>query len=239
MNRDARIMLAVSCCFSLVTVCTQYFPSLVILLVTGAGYCLLSKPPLLKFLKRLGAVNFFTVGIWLTFPWNFADGRQFVYSPGGVELAWLITLKTNAIFMAWHGLLSGGGSAQILQALCYFHLPRKFLGLFFLFFRYSRLLQEELTRLKAAMMARGFQAKLNLHVIKALAQLAATLILRAFERSERVYQAMLCRGYSGNFYFQRDLRMQPRDYCFLGASVIWLSAIAALPFFMAGLHASS
>jgi cobalt/nickel transport system permease protein len=121
-----------------------------------------------------------------------------------------------------------------LQALAAFRLPLKLLGLFFLFFRYSQLLQEELARLKAAMLVRGFQAKLNLHTIKALAQLAATLILRGFDRSERVYQAMLCRGYySGSFYFKRDTRMQTRDYCFFGASLMWLSAVGVLPFFSA------
>jgi cobalt/nickel transport system permease protein len=46
-----------------------------------------------------------------------------------------------------------------------------------------------------------------------------TLLVRSFERAERLYQAMLSRGYSGDFPVYGSRRFSWRDLVFIAALV--------------------
>ena len=51
-----------------------------------------------------------------------------------------------------------------------------------------------------------------------LAWLVGVLVVRSIERSERVYQAMLCRGFAGTFWLLDHFVWRPADtlFCVLG-----------------------
>ncbi|MCK5695917.1 MAG: cobalt ECF transporter T component CbiQ, partial [Desulfobacula sp.] len=55
-------------------------------------------------------------------------------------------------------------------------------------------------RLLRAAKFRGFQPGTNLHSYKTFAYLAGMLFVRASVRAQKVYQAMLCRGFNQKFH---------------------------------------
>jgi cobalt/nickel transport system permease protein len=63
-------------------------------------------------------------------------------------------------------------------------------------FMYRFVIVEEVGRMRAALAARGYQPRNALHA-GALGRVATALFLRTYSRGERVYIAMLARGYDG------------------------------------------
>ena len=63
--------------------------------------------------------------------------------------------------------------------------------------RYLNVINDELTRMKIARESRGFEES-GLKSWKILAQTVGALFIRSYERGERVYLAMLSRGYAGS-----------------------------------------
>ena len=62
--------------------------------------------------------------------------------------------------------------------------------------RYLNVINDELTRMKIARESRGFEAT-GIRSWPILAQTVGALFIRSYERGERVYLAMLSRGYAG------------------------------------------
>ena len=87
---------------------------------------------------------------------------------------------------------------------------------------------EEFRRLVQAMKIRGFQPRTNLHTYRSYAYLAAMLLVRSYDRADRVFQAMLCRGFHGTFYSLRIFSWQRRDWWFLGTSMPALAVLLYL-----------
>jgi cobalt/nickel transport system permease protein len=55
--------------------------------------------------------------------------------------------------------------------------------------------------------------------------MAGQLFLRSFERSDRIYNAMLARGYAGHLYTLNPHEMKPADYF---ATAFAIAAIFAM-----------
>jgi cobalt/nickel transport system permease protein len=58
---------------------------------------------------------------------------------------------------------------------------------------------------------RGFRNRANLHSYRTIGQVAGTLLVRSAERSERVGQAMRCRGFDGEFHSLSDFQTEWPD----------------------------
>ena len=54
------------------------------------------------------------------------------------------------------------------------------------------------------------------------------LLVRSYDRADRVFQAMLCRGFHGVFYSLRSFSWQRRDGIFLAASLLTLAVLLFL-----------
>jgi cobalt/nickel transport system permease protein len=156
------------------------------------------------------------------------NGFVLEYVPEGPDLAGLITLKVNAIFLALSALLGSSTVNQVLHALAHLKLPSKLVTLFMLFYRYLHLLDQEYRRLRQAMTVRGFIPKTNLHTYRSYARLVAMLLVRSVDRSERVYQAMLCRGFSGTFWLLDHFVWRRADSLFCALSGLALGALTVL-----------
>ncbi len=99
---------------------------------------------------------------------------------GGTSLVLFLSMSTPA--------------DQLLMAARWFRTPRTFVELALLIYRYIFVLAEELLTMKDAQTVR-----LGYHnwrqSMRSLNVLGASLILRAYDRAERVFEAMLVRGY--------------------------------------------
>ncbi len=154
--------------------------------------------------KRLIAVNLFSLMLIALVPWN-APGDalmrvgEFSYSFQGVLDVLRIALQANAVVLVVTLLLTPIDPIVLGHAVARLGAPARFVQLYLFTLRYLRVLDDEYKRLRRAMLIRGFRPRANLHTCRTMGYLVGMLLIRALDRAERIWQAMLCRGFSGTF----------------------------------------
>jgi cobalt/nickel transport system permease protein len=199
----------------------------------GLGAVLLARLRALELAKRLVAVNAFMVLLWVLLPWQVTGGDGWLglavgLNPQGLELALRITLKGNAMALALLALVSTSPVNQVFHALAHWKAPRKLLHLFFFFYRYLHVLHREYHRLSWGLKVRGFTPGSNWRTYRTYAHVSGMLLVRSYDRAERVYQAMLCRGFQGTYWLLDHFAWQRRDTWFLVAWSVLLGILLAL-----------
>ncbi|MDL2259550.1 cobalt ECF transporter T component CbiQ [Deltaproteobacteria bacterium OttesenSCG-928-K17] len=182
---------------------------------------ILAKCPWRNLAGRLMTVNFFVLFMWFMLPFSFSSPGLVVASLGpleitreGLELAALLTIKANAIVIAVIALLATSPLYILAAAGRGLYFPEKLINIFLLTVRYFHVMLSEYKRLRNAMRARGFKSGLNRNTINGLANLAGSLLVRSFDRAERVHKAMLCRGYTGRIWVNTDFSLKKKDAAF-------------------------
>jgi cobalt/nickel transport system permease protein len=180
---------------------------------------LAARLPIVPLVKRLWAVNLFVAFLWLVLPWRLEIGQgwswSLVWDPRGLALAGAITLKANAIVMILIGLLSTSPVNNLFHALAHLKAPDKLVHLFLFFYRYLHVLHREYHKLNLAMRVRGFKPGNNLHTYKTYANLAGMVLVKSFDRAQRVYLAMICRGFHGTYWLLDHFHWSKRETWFL------------------------
>lgn len=99
----------------------------------------------------------------------------------------------------------------LLRTLRYFGLPNSVTVVLSFFYRYVFVIQDELERMLRAKSARLIEPS-NKQRLKMLYTLVGMLLLRSFERSERIYRSMQAKGFSGKIPRARAVPMKLNDY---------------------------
>jgi cobalt/nickel transport system permease protein len=193
----------------------------------------LARLPLKKVLPRLLVVNGFIFFLWLVLPLTYPGEVVWRLGPlaatrQGLVFTGLITLKSNAIIIALMALVATVPVVILGQAMHNLRLPDKLCHLLLFTYRYLYVFEQEFRRLVLAMKIRGFRPGTNLHTYRSYAYLAAMLLVRSYDRADRVFQAMLCRGFHGTFYSLRTFSWQRRDWLFGATSLPALVALLLL-----------
>ncbi|MBF0317833.1 MAG: cobalt ECF transporter T component CbiQ [Nitrospirae bacterium] len=171
-------------------------------------------------LERILIINAFIMPLWLFLPigtpgCTIMSAGPIVITADGVSLALAITLKTNAITLITIAVLGTSEVLSLTHALLHLRFPVKLVYLFFFCYRYIALMHEEYQRLRKAIAVRAFRPETNLHTYKTYAYIIGMLLVRSYERSQRIYQAMLCRGFTGKFPLLRHFYLKASDYAFV------------------------
>ncbi len=125
---------------------------------------------------------------------------------------------------------------DILHALRHLRVPAVLVGIIAFMYRYLFVLVEEVQRLLRARAARsarlpdvrgggsiGWRAGVAGHM-------AGQLFVRSLDRSDRVYQAMLARGYRGELLTLAPHAMRPADWAALAGGLALILALHGLGF---------
>ena len=144
---------------------------------------------------------------------------------------WGMSLSVEGLYGGWNILVKGtlGVWASLLLAatttprdlvggLDRLRFPQVITQIATFMLRYLEVILGEARRMRIARLSRGYDPRF-LWQLKAFAVGLGSLFLRAFERGERVYLAMLSRGYTGRLPAQEGG----------GAGVLQWSAAALLP----------
>jgi cobalt/nickel transport system permease protein len=127
-----------------------------------------------------------------------------LYQEGLLAGAAIVAKGTIGVMMGI--LLSTTTTArEILEGLTKLRIPAPILGIASFMIRYVNVVNDELGRMKIARESRGFEAR-GIKSWKVLAQTLGALFIRSFERGERVYLAMLSRGYTGKLPENQNYR---------------------------------
>ena len=193
-------------------------------LLVAACCCLAAELPVAPLTRRLAAVNIFTLLLWITLPLT-GGGEQMVrlgslpLSVKGIALAGLITLKANAVYLLLTGLLATSTIAAIGHALKRLRLPNKLTILLLTTYRYLGRIELEYKRLRRAAVLRCFHGTTNLHSYRTYGYLIGMTLIRSYERSRRIHQAMIMRGFKGTFPLLIRQRTKKRDLLFMALCV--------------------
>lgn len=202
---DPRLRIVFATLFSFLIALSKAFSTLGSGLALAVFLVLMSRLSLVEVTKRLTVINSFNLLLFLVLPVTF-EGTT-VFSIGlfdgtreGLTLASRIALKSNAILLVFIAAMATMTIATLGNALNRLHVPEKVVYLLLIAYRYVFVLEQEYLRLTKAIRVRGFHPKTNMHTYKTYAYLFGMLLVRASARADRVYQAMLCRGFKGRFY---------------------------------------
>jgi cobalt/nickel transport system permease protein len=114
---------------------------------------------------------------------------------------------------------------DLMHALRHLHVPHLITTIVSFMYRYLFVLADEVMRLLRARESRsarlpGYRSGGTLTWRARVAgYMAGQLFLRSYERSDRVYNAMLARGYTGEFFTLNPHTMHPRDWA-IGAAFL-------------------
>ncbi len=188
--------------------------------------------------RRLTLMNVFIAGIWLLVPFTYPGEVLWEIGPlqmtaAGLAYALRITLRSNAVMLAVFALLSTSSVSSLMQSFAYFHLPKKLIYLFFFVYRYIFVLGDEFGSLQNSIRARGFKSTTSLHSYRIYAFLIGMLLVRSYERSTRVYRAMLARGFKGEFYVKDELKISSNDLLAFSFSILFLGLFFVLEYIVA------
>ena len=115
----------------------------------------------------------------------------------GLWAAWNILVK-GTLGVAATGLLTATTPIpSILQGLERLRLPKVFVAICAFMVRYADVIAGELHRMRVARESRGHDPRW-IWQARAVAATAGALFIRSYERGERVYLAMVARGYDGS-----------------------------------------
>jgi len=191
----------------------------------------LARLPLGRLLARSAAVLPFAATIALLAPvtaaggsWS-ATGISSAYAGGGWRIAWGI--MSTAWFSAYLMVLLAASTrtADLLAALSALKVPDVFVMLLAFIARYVSVLGAQLRSLRTALASRAPQLK-GTALLRSFGSIAGNLFVRSYERGERVYAAMLSRGYTGRLPAGAVRRIGPAELLALATALLTAAAVA-------------
>lgn len=163
----------------------------------------LSRLPLSFLLRRAALILPVVAVVVLFLPFLHHGGREFqvvgglTISEAGLMLTWNVLVKALLGMVSMMVLALTTSFAELVAGLDGLRTPRIFTLIVSFMYRYSFVFMEEFRRMRRAMEARNYRGRW-LWDAGIVGHVISSLFLRSYERGERVYVAMLSRGYDGS-----------------------------------------
>lgn len=219
-RRDPRGKIIAAICYTTTIALLHSFTAVSVALAFSLALLLSARLSPSKVCKRMLMVNGFTLFLWFTLPLTYG-GEHFhklgflALSHDGILLAAMITGKTNAIILAIMALITTTSVADIGSGLDRLRFPKKICFLLLYSYRYIFVIYQEYTRLLRAARMRSFSPGTNLHTYKTFAYLFGMTLVKSYNRSQRVHQAMILRGFNGRLISLHRYRFTSADVLFV------------------------
>lgn len=171
--------------------------------------------PIAPILKRVLLVEPLIIGIGILNPLF----DNYTVMLGGVAMSrgWItflsIFIKCGLTVLASILLIATTGIDKLAAALRMLKIPKIFVLQLLLTYRYISVLIEEVFRMQRAYSLRAPEQK-GIHR-SAWGSFAGQLILRTFERAQRVYQSMSLRGFAGEYNTGTVSKIGFKDFAYL------------------------
>jgi len=230
---DPRFKIVAVAVFSIVIAVSSRWSALITGLFLSVMFMLFARVPLRTVCVRLILVNGLILFLWFFLPFSLEGSPLFAIGPliateEGVLFATVLTLRSNIILLALISLVSTTSIFTLGRAMRQLGVPGKMVQLLFFTYRYLHVVHLEYQRLVNALKIRGFQPKTNIHTYKTYAYLVGMLLVKSYDRSERIQNAMLCRGFKGRFYNLTEFTLKPLDIIMMLLMLLALTVIALL-----------
>lgn len=236
---DPRVKLLVAFAFVLAAVTTPpgLWQAFALYLALVWAIIFISKlPPVYVLLRSLVVIPFVAV-VAVSIPFLDADSASGSYSLGpwqvepshyGVVVLWNVAVKSWLSVQALTVLSSTTRLPDLLWGMRGLGMPKVMTLIMSFMYRYIFVLGDELLRMRRARNSRNFGGR-KLWQWKTIGNMVGSLFVRSYERGERVYAAMLARGFTGEMRRISPLRLKAYDICCGVAAFGAVAAVGAVP----------
>jgi len=180
--------------------------------------------PVGYFLKKVIQVSPFAILVGI---FNPLIDREIILHLGtiGISGGWIsflsILLRFFLTVTAALILISLTGFNTVCEALNRLGVPRPFVVQLLFFYRYIFVLVDEAERMERARSLRSFSSRSR--PFRVFISIIGHMLLRSFDRAERIYHAMRCRGFEGHIPMRREIKMHWNDLGFMaGWSLLFI-----------------
>ncbi len=230
---DPRVKIVTAFLFSVVVAISGKFLVLISALILSLFIVIAARIPIREVFRRLIPVNMLLIFLWLFLPFTFAG--EHIFSVGtlsvtreGVLYAAGISVKSNSMMLMLIALAASTPIFTLGHAMHELGMHKKLVHLFFFTYRYIHVIQREYIRLANSMKIRSFKPGTNLHTYKTYAHMTGMLLVRSFDRAQRVHNAMMCRGFSGKLYSLSEFSIKGADilaFAFMATVILILGIL--------------
>jgi cobalt/nickel transport system permease protein len=229
---DARWKTASLAILTLAFVVLERLPTAAIGTVAALGLLLAGRLPARVLFARLGAAQALLLPCLLVLPFTFT-GEPFTVgsvriSGEGLRVAGLLYLRALAVLALAIAVVYSTPMVLLLRALQSLRLPRVLVEISLLTYRYLFSLWWELTRMRWALATRGFGQRGAGSSYRPLAGVLGVSLVRSVERTERIQQAMRCRGFAGRLRTLQQFEAGPADWLKSAACVLFAVGLVCL-----------
>ena len=167
-----------------------------------------SRIPVKTYLKRLTIdIPFVLFAIFLPFLSSGNNDAVFtffsldIYKTGLLEMSAILFKATAGVSMGIV-LTAVTTNIEIIYGLQKLKLPSIIIAIMSFSIRYIDVFIDEFKRVKVAMKSRGYDQK-GLRGLKPIAYASGAMLIRGYERGERVYNSMISRGFNGSIELKK------------------------------------
>jgi cobalt/nickel transport system permease protein len=232
---DARAKILGFIGFTVVVVTTPALPMWPFALYAAILFFLVgvSRLPLKHVLRRALIVLPFILMVAIFLPFFHQAGGG-GYSLGGMRVTgegllilWNVGAKAVLGVLSMIILSSTTAFPDMVSGFERLKTPRIFVLIVSFMYRYSFVFADELRRMRRAMVARNYRARW-LWNVPTLGYMLSALFLRSYSRGERVYVAMLSRGYESTVRLVEGSAFRAVDAMFLGGLLVVVISVRAV-----------
>ena len=237
---DPRLKLLATLAFVLTVTTTPpgNWPSFALLAALAIGAVLIAEVPFVEGLQRSAVALPFAGMVAVSLPFTQAGEVVWSWQIFGFTLTITdagLVLFATVVVKAWLSVMVSGllvattPFPDLLKAMRSLHVPAVLTATISFMYRYLFVLVDEAMRLQTARAARSVGTGRTVWWrARVLGGMIGSLFIRSYERSERIYAAMLSRGFAGEVRTLTRLTWQARDTWVGLAWVVVLAAIAIL-----------
>lgn len=234
---DPRIKIILSAVFLLAVVSTPngQFTELIFFVPLAILLLVYSKLPLTSILKRMLTILPIAILIGLTLPFvtpgkpliSLYFLKWFTITDQGILNFISIVIKASLAVWIMTLLTATTRFSDLITAMQGLKFPKIFTTLLGFIYRYIFLFIDEVERLNIGRRSRSFGSK-PVIALKGFGWMISSLLLKSFERAERIYQAMCARGFDGTFISEKRFKTNLKEIIFSAAFIIIVLLIKLL-----------
>jgi cobalt/nickel transport system permease protein len=140
---------------------------------------------------------------------------------GGLTVLGSVSLKMLLSLLLLNTLIATTSIPSLLNALVALRVPPLLIAILASMYRYLNVLMTEFNAMRRAATSRNLMLS-DRATRRILGNIIGVLFIRTLDRGERIYQAMLARGYRGIPPVEKLPKLQGQDFWAIGLTVIWI-----------------
>lgn len=179
----------------------------------------ISQIPMQYLVGRTVVILPFVLLAGLAVPWGEAQGWIWFTS---------LVLRSILCLMILVILTNTTRFAELLRGVRKFGCPKILVANLSFLYRFVFVLSDEVMRMRQARDSRRVGSAGALMELRTVGSMLGTLMLRSFERADHMHQAMISRGFSGEFPVVSPRRFSWRDLAFISVVALFITAMSRL-----------